>query len=89
MEFNMDDYQFEGAWCTDACVQWQRDCRAVLNSIIDEYNAWQIKGFQESEKRQLLAMITYGIQTIGSEDGGSGYREVLDRMMAFVLKERG
>lgn len=59
--------------------------RIELNKIIESYNNWQIEGYiTEEGASRLLAQIEYGKQTIGSQDGGSGYWDELDDMEQFV-----
>ena len=75
------DYEFEEKWNIDTPIEWWNECRTELNKIIDVYNQWQLDGFKEEEKQHLVANITFGMQTIGQRDGGSGYLETLEKMM--------
>lgn len=80
----MITYKFLEEWDEDVGVTWWKTSRTKLNVIIRMYNQWQIDGFPDSEKQKLLANIEFGIQTIGSQDGGLGYREELQKMRDFV-----
>lgn len=84
----MIKYKFQNEWNPEEAVcEWQRDGRTKLNKIIQIYNQWQIDGFPQEEKQRLLANIEYGIQTFASEDGCSGYRDVLYKMQQFVTEQ--
>lgn len=80
----MERYRFKHKWNEDTNINWWKESRIELNKIIDIYNYWQINGFNEDEVEKLLAYIEYGKQTIGSQDGGSGYLEELEDMEEFV-----
>ena len=79
------EYKFKDTWNEDTDIPWQKECRGKLNKIIEVYNNWQIDYDVDKEKSKVvLAKIEYGKQTIGSRDGGSGYRDELDEMEEFV-----
>jgi hypothetical protein len=78
-------YKFVQKWDEDVEISWWKESRIELNKIIEAYNNWQIYGNCDIEgSRVILAMIEYGKQTIGSQDGGSGYWSELDGMEKFV-----
>lgn len=80
------EYRFVAKWNPDDTdILWQKESRIELNKIIDIYNRWQIDdNFDQGKIKFVLANIEYGKQTIGSDDGGSGYLEVLEEMEEFV-----
>jgi hypothetical protein len=79
------EYKFKTKWDEDTDISCWKKSRIDLNKIIDDYNNWQIEqDFSVEESRKLLAKIEYGKQTIGSQDGGSGYWDELDEMEQFV-----
>lgn len=78
-------YKFEEEWNPDETpIQWQKMGREKLNNVIRAYNQWQIHGFNQSEKRELLAFIECGIQTFGQRDGGEDWLATMERMKKFV-----
>lgn len=78
------EYLFKEKWNEDTNIDWWRKSRIKLNKIIDIYNLWQINGFKDDERSFVLSNIEYGKQTIGSQDGGSGYFEELQEMENFI-----
>jgi hypothetical protein len=78
------EYLFKEKWSEDTNIDWWRKSRIKLNKIIDIYNLWQINGFKDDERSFVLSNIEYGKQTIGSQDGGSGYFEELQEMENFI-----
>lgn len=79
------EYKFKEKWDENVTISWWKTSRIELNKIIDEYNNWQIQDdFDKDKSKKVLAKIEYGKQTIGSQDGGSGYWEELDEMEQFV-----
>ena len=81
------EYKFKKKWDENTDISWWKTSRIELNKIIDEYNNWQIQDdFDKDKSRLVLAKIEYGKQTIGSQDGGSGYWDELDEMEQFVRK---
>lgn len=78
-------YKFQSKRDEFALAHWQRRSRIELNKIIEVYNQWQIEDdFDKHKSKFVLAKIEYGKQTIGSQDGGSGYLECLLEMENFV-----
>ena len=71
-------------WDVKTDIDWWNTSRKKLNKIIDAYNNWQINGFDIDKSKKLLSKITYGKETIGSQDGGSGYWDELNEMENFV-----
>lgn len=81
-------YNFVKKWDEDIEISWWKSSRIELNKIIEDYNNWQIcDDFDTDKAKILLAKIEYGKQTIGSQDGGSGYLEELENMEKFVLSK--
>lgn len=80
----MINYKFESEWDENTNIAWWKDGRTKLNVIIRMYNKWQIDGFPSDEKQPLIATIICGLQTFASQDGGSNWAEVLERMKQFV-----
>jgi hypothetical protein len=79
------EYKFIKKWDENTDIDWWRKSRIELNKIIDLYNNWQIEDdFNDDKAKLVLAKIEYGKQTIGSQDGGSGYWDELDEMEKFV-----
>lgn len=78
-------YKFVKKWNEDTDIGWWKKSRIELNKIIEDYNNWQIEDdFDISRSKIILAKIEYGKQTIGSQDGGSGYLEELNQMEQFI-----
>ena len=78
-------YKFKSKWDENTNISWWKESRIELNKIIDEYNNWQIQdNFDKEKSKIVLAKIEYGKQTIGSQDGGSGYWVELDEMEKFI-----
>lgn len=77
-------YKFMELWNEDTEISWWKECRTALNLIIQEYNDWQIEGFDHDRAIKVNAKIEYGIQTIGNKDGGVRYMEDLIEMQFFV-----
>lgn len=73
-------YSFKKRWDENTNIDWWKESRIQLNKIIDEYNYWQIDGFNIERGMDVLAKIKHGKETIGSQDGGSGYMEELEEM---------
>jgi len=80
----MSEYKFIGEWPTDTAIDWWNEGRAKLNEIIKPYNQWQIDGFDAEDGIKLRARIIQGIQTFAQRDGGGGWEEELQGMLAFV-----
>jgi len=78
------EYKFKEKWNEDVEIDWWRKSRIQLNSIINVHNTWQMEGCPEDKSELVLIVIEYGKQTIGSQDGGSGYWDELDDMETFV-----
>lgn len=78
------EYKFKTKWDENTDISWWKLSRIELNKIIDAYNNWQIEGFQKDVTQVVFAKIQYGKQTIGSQNGGSGYLEELEEMEDFV-----
>jgi len=79
------EYKFIKKWDENTDIDWWRKSRIELNKIIDLFNNWQIEDdFNDDKAKLVLAKIEYGKQTIGSQDGGSGYWDELDEMEKFV-----
>lgn len=79
------EYKFKNKWDEDTPINRWKKSRIELNKIIDVYNDWQIHdNFNKEKSITVLAMIEYGKQTIGSQDGGSGYWDELDDMEQFI-----
>jgi len=82
----MPEIQFVEEWATNTPIDWWNDCRKKLNKVIRRYNKWQTKkDFDAGYGIKLLALIRHGQDTIGSRDGGSGYRSLLDNMEKHIL----
>jgi len=83
------NYRFLSKWdIANNDAGWVKNSRAELNKVIDEYNQWQINGFHSGEDvRRLLALIEYGKQTFGSQEGGESYMEELLDMEKFILEK--
>lgn len=78
-------YKFQKRWDEDTNIGWWKTSRIELNLIINHYNYWQIEDeFDSVKARRLLALIEHGKQTIGVQDGGSGYMDCLEEMENFV-----
>ena len=77
-------YKFMELWNEDTEISWWKECRTALNLIIQEYNDWQIDGFDHDRAVKVNAKIEHGIQTIGNKDGGACYMEDLIEMQSFV-----
>ena len=82
------EYRFEEAWPANTGIGWWDESRTKLNTIIDAYNQWQLDGFDEGASERVRAKIIFGIQTFAEEDGGSNYRELLEKMLTFVEADR-
>ena len=81
----MPEYRFLSKWDEDTNIDWWRTSRIELNKIIQLYNNWQLDDdFDPDKAKKVLAHIEYGKQTIGAQDGGSGYLEELEDMERFV-----
>ena len=79
------EYKFKQKWDENTDISWWKTSRIELNKIIEVYNNWQMEDdFDKDKARLVLAKIEYGKQTIGSQDGGSGYWDELDEMETFV-----
>jgi hypothetical protein len=79
------NYRFVKKWNENVDVKWWKESRIELNKIIQEFNDWQIEDDLDPKKiKKLLAKIEYGKQTIGSQDGGSGYMNELRYMEEYV-----
>ena len=79
------NYRFVKKWNENVDVKWWKESRIELNKIIQEFNDWQVEDdFDPKKTKKLLAKIEYGKQTIGSQDGGSGYMDELRYMEEFV-----
>ena len=73
-------------WDEDTNITWWRKSRKKLNKIIRKFNKWQIKHKFDTERADIvLAYIELGIKTIGSQDGGGGYLQELEKMKLHVL----
>jgi hypothetical protein len=81
------EYKFKQKWDEDTPINWWKSSRIELNKIIESYNIWQIEGFNPEKGKNVLAQIEYGKQTIGNQDGGSGYLEELDEMESFTRQK--
>lgn len=82
---NKIEYKFVQKWDENTTIGWWNTSRIELNKIIDVYNRWQMEDdFSKEKSKLVLAKIEYGKQTIGSQDGGSGYFEQLEEMETFV-----
>lgn len=83
------EYRFVRKWdIADNDANWVKQSRSELNRIIDEYNQWQINGFHSGDVIvRLLAMIEYGKQVIGTQNGGESYMEELLDMEKFVIEK--
>jgi hypothetical protein len=82
------EYKFKKKWDENTNTDWWNASRIELNKIIDAYNNWQMEDdFDKGKSKLVLAKIEYGKQTIGSQDGGSGYLEELDEMETFVREK--
>ena len=80
-------YYFKNKWDENTDISWWKTSRIELNKIIEHFNNWQKDdNFDVEKSKLLLANIEYGKQTIGSQDGGSGYLEELLDMENFVNK---
>ena len=78
-------YKFKTKWDENTDISWWKSSRIELNKIIDIYNTWQMEdNFDKDKAKLVLDKIEYGKQTIGSQDGGSGYWDELDEMENFV-----
>ncbi len=79
------EYKFVDKLNEDTNIDWWKTSRIALNKVIQIYNDWQIEhDFDEAKAKPLLANIEHGKQTIGAQDGGSYYLEVLEEMEKFV-----
>jgi len=79
-------YKFIQEWNEDTNISWRKKNRTELNKIIRLFNNWQIENdFDPKKVKYILAKIEYGIQTIGSIDGGEKYMKDLKEMKRFVL----
>ena len=83
-KYQKNEYCFIDEWNEHVPINWWKESRKKLNKIIHKFNLWQIKGFRDDKVRELLALIEWGKQTIGSQDGGSGYMEELEKMEHYV-----
>lgn len=74
-------------WNENVGISWWKESRVELNKIIKKFNEWQTKhNMSLSKVDKLLTKIENGKNTIGSQNGGSGYYDELDVMEKFVRK---
>ena len=86
----MPNIQLIEEWPTNTRIAWWNDCRKKLNKVIRKYNKWQLKrDFDVAYGTELLALVRHGKNTIGSRDGGGGYKEELVRMEMHILSVTG
>ena len=79
------EYNFKEKWSLNTPIEWQKEGRKELNKIIEIYNNWQVNDqFDKAKAQIVLGYIEYGLQTIGSKDGGSSYAEELEDMKEFI-----
>lgn len=80
----MTNLTFIDEWDEDETIAWRVNGRKRLNVIIRAFNDWQRMlgmGDESTEKPRLIrVLIVEARQTWANRDGGSGWREELDKM---------
>jgi len=78
----MDKYFSE--WDENTKIDWWREGRIKLNTIIRMVNDWTLEGKPSSQKAKLLRYIDMGVQTFAAQDGGEVWKEELLSMQKYI-----